>query len=75
MIVRHDGYEPQIHPTAYVAPTAVICGNVTIGADARMLFGAVLTAESGPGDGGRAGDRHGTGRASRNASAAARHRR
>jgi carbonic anhydrase/acetyltransferase-like protein (isoleucine patch superfamily) len=32
---------------AYVAPTAVVCGAVSIGADARILFGAVLTAEDG----------------------------
>lgn len=30
-----------------MAPTAVVCGDVTIGADSRVLFGAVLTAEGG----------------------------
>jgi carbonic anhydrase/acetyltransferase-like protein (isoleucine patch superfamily) len=30
-----------------VAPTAVLCGDVTVGDDARILFGAVLTAEGG----------------------------
>jgi carbonic anhydrase/acetyltransferase-like protein (isoleucine patch superfamily) len=34
-------------PSAYVAPTAVICGAVRIGPGARVLFGAVLTAEDG----------------------------
>ena len=34
--------------SAYVAPTAVVCGDVTVGADCRVLFGAVLTAEGGP---------------------------
>ena len=36
-----------MHPSAYVAPTAVICGAVRIGPDVRILFGAVLTAEDG----------------------------
>jgi carbonic anhydrase/acetyltransferase-like protein (isoleucine patch superfamily) len=47
MLVEHRGKAPQIHPSAYIAPTAVICGAVHIGADARILFGAVLTAEDG----------------------------
>jgi carbonic anhydrase/acetyltransferase-like protein (isoleucine patch superfamily) len=36
-----------VDPTAYVAPTAVVCGDVRVGPDARILFGAVLTAEDG----------------------------
>jgi carbonic anhydrase/acetyltransferase-like protein (isoleucine patch superfamily) len=47
MLIEHRGRAPQIHPSAYVAPTAVVCGAVHIGADARILFGAVLTAEDG----------------------------
>ena len=47
MLIEHRGQRPDIHPTAYVAPTAVVCGAVTIGPDARILFGAVLTAEDG----------------------------
>lgn len=43
----HRGIRPQVDPTAYVAPTAVLCGDVRIGAGARILFGAVLTAEDG----------------------------
>ncbi len=47
MLLEHRGKAPSIDPTAYVAPTAVVCGDVTIGAGARILFGAVLTAEDG----------------------------
>ncbi|GAB3570288.1 hypothetical protein GCM10027344_35830 [Spelaeicoccus albus] len=36
-----------MHPTAYVAPTAVLCGDVQIGAESRILFGAVVSAEDG----------------------------
>jgi carbonic anhydrase/acetyltransferase-like protein (isoleucine patch superfamily) len=36
-----------VHPTAYVAPTAVLCGDVRVGPGSRVLFHAVLTAEDG----------------------------
>jgi len=48
MILEHGGKRPRIHASAYVAPNATICGEVTVGAESRVLFGAVLTAESGP---------------------------
>ena len=48
MLIEHQGARPRVHPSAYVAPTAVLCGDVEIGADCRVLFGAVLTAEDGP---------------------------
>jgi gamma-carbonic anhydrase len=47
MIVEHRGASPTIDPTTYVAPTAVLCGDVRVGPDARILFGAVITAEDG----------------------------
>jgi carbonic anhydrase/acetyltransferase-like protein (isoleucine patch superfamily) len=48
MLIEHDGARPRIHPSAYVAPNAVLCGDVEVGPDCRILFGAVLTAEDGP---------------------------
>jgi carbonic anhydrase/acetyltransferase-like protein (isoleucine patch superfamily) len=48
MIIEHEGKGPTIDPTARIAPTAVICGDVIIGAGTSIGFGAVLTAESGP---------------------------
>jgi carbonic anhydrase/acetyltransferase-like protein (isoleucine patch superfamily)/enamine deaminase RidA (YjgF/YER057c/UK114 family) len=42
-----DAHRPRIDGSAYVAPTATVCGAVTIGADCRILFGAVLVAEGG----------------------------
>jgi gamma-carbonic anhydrase len=42
MLVEHEGKRPQLAESAYVAPTAVVCGDVTVGEDARILFGAVL---------------------------------
>jgi carbonic anhydrase/acetyltransferase-like protein (isoleucine patch superfamily) len=53
MIPEHRGARPTIDPTAYVAPTAVVRGDVHAGAGAQVLFGAVLTAEDGRVDLGR----------------------
>ena len=47
MLLEHRGKSPQVDPSAYVAPNAILCGDVRIGPDARVLFGAVLTAEDG----------------------------
>ena len=47
MLVEHRGAVPQVHPAAYIAPTAVLCGDVHVGAHCRVLFGAVLSAEGG----------------------------
>lgn len=48
MLVEHLGQRPAIDATAHVAPTAVVCGDVTIGPGTCVGFGAVLTAEGGP---------------------------
>lgn len=48
MLVEHRGKSPLVHESAYVAPNAVVCGDVTIGEHSRVLFGAVLVAEGGP---------------------------
>jgi carbonic anhydrase/acetyltransferase-like protein (isoleucine patch superfamily) len=48
MLIEHDGAHPRVAASAYVAPTAVLCGDVEVGPDCRILFGAVLTAEDGP---------------------------
>jgi gamma-carbonic anhydrase len=47
MLIEHRGKEPSVDPSAYVAPTAVLCGDVRIGPESRVLFGAVVTAEDG----------------------------
>ena len=39
---------PRVAESAYIAPTAVLSGDVTVGAHSRVLFGAVVTAEGGP---------------------------
>jgi hypothetical protein len=46
--IRHLGMTPYVHPEAYVAPTAVLSGQVSVGAGSCVLHGAVLAAEGGP---------------------------
>ena len=45
MLIRHRDAEPQVDPTAYVAPNATLVGDVHVGAHARVMYGAVLDAE------------------------------
>jgi gamma-carbonic anhydrase len=47
VLIEHEGSSPRVAASAYVAPNAVLCGDVAVGEDARILFGAVLTAEGG----------------------------
>jgi carbonic anhydrase/acetyltransferase-like protein (isoleucine patch superfamily) len=47
VLIRHRDGEPSIDATAYVAPSAVIVGDVRIERGVRVLHGAVITAEDG----------------------------
>jgi carbonic anhydrase/acetyltransferase-like protein (isoleucine patch superfamily) len=47
MLIKHAGMSPRVHPSAYVAPNAVVCGDVVIGPGCRIMFGAQVIAESG----------------------------
>jgi carbonic anhydrase/acetyltransferase-like protein (isoleucine patch superfamily) len=47
MLIEHRGKSPSVDPSAYIAPTAVLCGDVRVGPETRVLFGAVLSAEDG----------------------------
>ena len=53
MMLEHDGKRPVVSESAYVAPTAVLCGDIRIGEDTRVLFGAVLVADGAPVEVGR----------------------
>ena len=48
MLIEHRGIAPRVAESAYVAPTAVVCGDVEIGDECRIMFGAVLVAEDAP---------------------------
>lgn len=48
MLIEHRGLSPKISETAFVSPTTVICGDVEIGDECRIMFGAVIAAEDAP---------------------------
>jgi carbonic anhydrase/acetyltransferase-like protein (isoleucine patch superfamily) len=43
-----EGASPQVHPDAWVAPTATLVGDVRVAAGASIWYGAVLRADFGP---------------------------
>lgn len=45
---EHLGMRPEVDPSSRVAPSAILCGEVKVGPNCSIGFGAVLTAESGP---------------------------
>lgn len=45
MRIRHRGFEPEVDPSAFVAPTATLVGGVTVGPRSRIMYGAVLDSE------------------------------
>ena len=44
-LISHRGKRPQVDAGAYVAPNAVLVGDVRVGPKARIMYGAVLDAE------------------------------
>ncbi len=48
MICSSGTKSPKIHASAYVAPTATVSGDVTIGGGCAVLHGAVISAEGAP---------------------------
>ena len=48
MIIEYRGHRPKIHPTAFIAPTAVLIGDVEVGPESSIWFGAVLRGDNGP---------------------------
>jgi carbonic anhydrase/acetyltransferase-like protein (isoleucine patch superfamily) len=50
MEIRHRDSSPSVDPDAYVAPTAVLSGQVRVGPGSCVLHGAVVSADGGPVD-------------------------
>lgn len=48
MLFTHRTHRPTIDPTASVAATAILSGDVTIGPGTRIAHGAILTSQGGP---------------------------
>ena len=44
-IIEFEGKKPRIHPSAWIAPTAVIIGDVEIGPDSSVFYGCVLRGD------------------------------
>jgi carbonic anhydrase/acetyltransferase-like protein (isoleucine patch superfamily) len=47
-LYEFEGKAPTVHPSAFVAPTASIIGDVTIEENASVWYGVVLRADFGP---------------------------
>lgn len=47
MLIEHEGRRPTVEGSAWIAPTAVLSGDVRVGRDCRVLFGAVLSDDGG----------------------------
>ncbi|MBV9270269.1 MAG: gamma carbonic anhydrase family protein [Candidatus Eremiobacteraeota bacterium] len=48
MFIEFRGRSPRVHPSAFVAPTAVLIGDVEIGPQSSIWFGTVLRGDNGP---------------------------
>jgi len=48
MFIEYRGKTPKVHPSAFVAPTAVLIGDVEVGEESSIWFGTVLRGDNGP---------------------------
>jgi carbonic anhydrase/acetyltransferase-like protein (isoleucine patch superfamily) len=47
MLISHLDKSPHVDPLAWVAPSATVCGDVTVGPNCRIMHGASVIAEGG----------------------------
>ncbi len=47
-VYSFEGKSPRVHPTAFVAPTATLVGDVTVEEGASIWYGAVIRADYSP---------------------------
>ena len=45
MLIEHEGVGPRVAESAYVAPNAVLCGDVRVGEEAGILFGELFSPD------------------------------
>jgi len=48
MIIEYRGKRPKVASSAFVAPTAVLIGDVEVGEEASIWFGVVVRGDNGP---------------------------
>ena len=46
LIRTFAGHTPKVHATAFLAPNATLVGNVTLGAESSVFYGAVLRGDT-----------------------------
>jgi carbonic anhydrase/acetyltransferase-like protein (isoleucine patch superfamily) len=47
-LFEFEGKSPQVHPTAFIAPTATLVGDVTVEENASVWYGVVLRSDYSP---------------------------
>jgi carbonic anhydrase/acetyltransferase-like protein (isoleucine patch superfamily) len=48
MIIEYRGKRPKIAASAFIAPTAVLIGDVEVGEESSIWFGAIIRGDNGP---------------------------
>jgi carbonic anhydrase/acetyltransferase-like protein (isoleucine patch superfamily) len=48
MFIEYGGKAPKVHSSAFVAPTAVLIGDVEVGEESSIWFGTVIRGDNGP---------------------------
>lgn len=48
MFIEYRGKRPKVAPSAFIAPNAVLVGDVEVGEQSSIWFGAVLRGDNGP---------------------------
>ena len=48
MLIEYCGKRPKVDPSAFIAPTAVLIGDVEVGPESSIWFGTVLRGDNGP---------------------------
>jgi len=45
VIIKHRGFKPKYDSSVFIAPTAAVIGNVSIGKNSRVMYGSILDSE------------------------------
>ena len=45
MLIKHRKVEPEVDPSVFIAPTAVLIGNVKVDKRSRVMYGSILDSE------------------------------
>ncbi len=45
MLIQNRGFKPEVEPSAFIAPTAVLVGRIHVSHRSRIMYGAILDSE------------------------------